>query len=571
MSSPPERDGAAAPAQRFAFGAPQILFAVAVAILVIFVAVPVLLIFFNALWVDGRPNIADMVKVLSEPETYKALVNSLILASGVTVTGTIVGTFFAWLVTRTDLPYKGAMRVLFLVPFMLPSFIGALAWKMLLSPRSGYINRFVIDTLGFPGPIFDIYTYQGIILVETMYLFPFVFIQVAGALERMDPTLEESARISGADLFTITRKITLPLVAPSILSGALLIMLYSMAHFGTVAMLGIEAGIYNVPTLIYERIHQSGGSFAAIRTGTVLSTVLVAAAALIIWLQNRVLSKGRYQIIAGKSFRPTEIKLRGWRRPILLLCLAYIGFTIVLPTATIFLVGGLKTYGLPLSPENMTLANYRHILFEWDLTRDAIWNSVWLGLAAALITMFAGVVISYVIVKMRPRGKGFLEFLGMLPFSVPGSVIALGVILAWSGKFGINIYNTIWIILVAYIARYMAFALKANSAALEQVHDSLVEAARASGATMGQALRDIVIPLVRPGMVAAFFLIFLPALRELTVSVLLYGPTSRTIGVAIYTLNEDGETVYAAAMAGVALVIIVTAEVVVKRFFKIRQ
>jgi iron(III) transport system permease protein len=348
-------------------------------------------------------------------------------------------------------------------------------------------------------------------------------------------------------------------------------MLYSMAHFGTVAMLGIEAGIYNIPTLIYERIHQSAGSFDAICTGTVLSTVLVATAALIIWAQNRILSGGRYQIIAGKSFRPTEIRLRGLRLPLLAFCVAYIGFTIVLPTVTIFLVGGLATYGLPITPENMTFDNYHHILFEWDLTRDAIWNSIGLGLAAALITMFAGVIISYVIVKMKVPGKGILEFLGMLPFSVPGSVIALGVILAWSGKYGVNIYNTIWIILVAYIARYMAFALKANSAALEQVHDSLVEAARASGATMWQALRDIVIPLVRPGMVAAFFLIFLPALRELTVSVLLYGPTTRTIGVAIYTLNGDGETVYAAAMAGVALIIIVTAEVVVKRVFKIKQ
>ncbi len=553
------------------FGTPQILFGLAVAILVVFVAVPVLLIFFNALWVDGAFNLADTIKVLSEPETYRALINSLILASGVTVTGTIVGTFFAWLVTRTDLPYKGAMKVLFLVPFMLPSFIGALAWKMLLSPRSGYINRFFMETLGFPDAIFNIYSYHGIILVETMYLFPFVFIQVCGALERMDPTLEESARISGADLFTITRKITIPLVMPSILSGALLIMLYSMAHFGTVAMLGIEAGIYNIPTLIYERIHQSAGSFASIRTATVLSTVLVFTAALIIWAQNKILSGGRYQIIAGKSFRPTEIRLRGLRTPLLLFCIAYIGFTIVLPTVTIFLVGGLNTYGLPISPENMTFDNYYHILFEWDLTRDAIWNSIGLGFASALITMFAGVIISYVIVKMKVRGKGILEFLGMLPFSVPGSVIALGVILAWSGKYGVNIYNTIWIILVAYIARYMAFALKANSAALEQVHNSLVEAARASGATMWQALRDIVIPLVRPGMVAAFFLIFLPALRELTVSVLLYGPTTRTIGVAIYTLNEDGETVYAAAMSGVALIIIVTAEVVVKRFFKVKQ
>ncbi|QEH47536.1 iron ABC transporter permease [Aggregatibacter actinomycetemcomitans] len=553
-------------ANKSPFNIANVILTLSIGILVIVVAVPVLLIFINSFWVDGQFNITDVVQILKQQETYEALLNSLFIASGVTIMSTCVGTFFAWLVTRTDLPYKGFMKVMFLVPFMLPSFIGALAWKMLLSPRAGYINRFFMDTLGFEEPVFNIYSYAGIMAVETMYLFPFVFIQVCGALERMDPTLEESARISCAGLFTITRKITIPLVMPSIVSGALLIMLYSMAHFGTVAVLGIENGIFNIPTLIYERIHQSAGSFDAIRTGTVLATVLVFTAAFIIWLQNKVLNRGRFQIIAGKSFRPVEVKLRGLRMPLLIICLLYIAFTIVLPTATIFLVGGLKTYGLPITWENLTMENYKFILSEWQLTKDAIRNSVSLGLAAAVITMFAGVMISYVIVKMRVRGKAILEFLGMLPFSVPGSVIALGVILAWSGKFGINLYNTVWIILIAYIARYMAFSLKANSAALEQVHDSLVEAARACGASMWQSLKDIVIPLVRPGMIAAFFLIFLPALRELTVSVMLYGPSTRTIGVAIYTLNEDGETVYSAALAGIALIIIVVGQTVIKRY-----
>ena len=242
-------------------------------------------------------------------------------------------------------------------------------------------------------------------------------------------------------------------------------MLYSMAHFGTVAVLGIENGIFNIPTLIYQRIHQSAGSFDSIRTGTVLATVLVVTAALIIWLQGKILSKGHYQIIGGKSFRPMELKLRALRVPLLVLCLVYIAFTIVLPTAVIFLVGGLKTYGLPFTWANLSLDNYKFILFDYKLTKDAIWNSVTLGLGAAVITMFAGVMISYVIVKMKVRGKGILEFLGMLPFSVPGSVIALGVILAWSGQYGINLYNTVWIILLAYIARYMGFSLKANSAA----------------------------------------------------------------------------------------------------------
>ena len=551
------------------FGVAQLILLISIAILVIFVAWPVLLILFNAFFVEGKFNSLDFYNVLTEPETFQALKNSFVIACMTTVGSVIVGTFFAWLVTRTDLPYKTFMKSLFLVPFMLPSFIGALAWKMLLSPHSGYINKLWMDLFNTTEPLFNIYSYAGIALVEVMYLFPFVFIQVCGALERMDPTLEESARISGAGLLTITRKITIPLVLPSIMSGALLIMLYSMAHFGTVAVLGIEQGIYNIPTLIYEKIHQSAGSFASIRTGTVLATVLIASAALIIWTQQKILSRGHYQIIGGKSFRPMELKLRGLRYPLLFFCLAYIGFTIVLPTVVIFLVGGVQTYGLSiLDPNNLSLDNYKYILFEYDVTRDAIWNSVTLGLAAAFITMFAGVMISYVIVKMKVRGKGILEFLGMLPFSVPGSVIALGVILAWSGAYGINIYNTVWIILVSYIARYMAFSLKANSAALEQVHDSLMEASRSCGASMWQSLKDIVIPLVRPGMISAFFLIFLPALRELTVSIMLYAPTTRTIGVAIYTLNEDGETVMSTALAGIALILIVLGQMLINHLTK---
>lgn len=550
------------------FGVAQIILFLSIAILVIVVAFPVLLILFNAFWVEDHFNFSGAIDILKEPETFKALMNSLIIAGMSTIGSTIVGTFFAWLVTRTDMPHKRFMKSMFLVPFMLPSFIGAMAWKMLLSPNAGFINRFFMDHLGFDGPIFNLYSYYGISAVEVMYLFPFVFIQVCGALERMDPTLEESARISGAGLFTITRKITIPLVLPSILSGALLIMLYSMAHFGTVAVLGIENGIYNIPVLIYERIHQSGGSFESIRTGTVLATVLVISAACIIWAQRKILGSGHYQIIGGKSFRPMELKLRGLKYPLMFFCFAYIAFTIVLPTVVIFLVGGLSTYGLSFTPENLSLDNFKFILFEYDVTRDAIFNSVTLGLTAAIITMFAGVMISYVIVKMDVKGKGILEFLGMLPFSVPGSVIALGVILAWSGQFGINLYNTVWIILVAYIARYMAFSLKANSAALEQVHDSLVEASRACGATMWQSLKDIVLPLVKPGMFAAFFLIFLPSLRELTVSIMLYAPTTRTIGVAIYTLNEDGETVISCALAAIALIIIIVGQTVINHFTK---
>lgn len=550
------------------FGMAEFIFLLSVLILVVIVALPVVLIFWTSFIVDGHLNMKAVMDTIMQEETSQALKMSIMIAACVTVTCTFVGTLFAWLVTRTDLPFNETMNVLFTVPFMLPAFIGALAWKMLHSLRAGYINQLWMAITGTRHALFNIYGFWGIVIIETMYLFPFVFIQVSGALERMDPTLEESARISGAGLFTITRKITIPLIMPAVVAGALLVCLYSLSHFGTPAILGTEVGIYTISTMIYELIHQSAGSFTAIRAATVLSVVLVLSAAVILYAQNKVIKSGRFQIIAGKSVRPTVLKLRGLRTPLFIFCCVYLLITVVMPTVTIFLVGFLNTYGLPLALENMSWENYRYVLFEWKLTKDAIWNSAYLSLLAAFVTMIAGGIISYVLVKLKVRGKWFLEFLGMLPFSLPGTVIALGVILTWSGRFGINLYNTAWIIFVAYIARYMAFSLKSNSAALEPVHDSLVEASRASGATPWQSLRDIVIPLIRPGMVAAFFLIFLPALRELTTSVLLYGPTTRTIGVAIYTLNEDGETVYACALAGIALLLIVGGEILIKRFFE---
>ena len=534
-------------------------------VLVIVVAVPVILIILTAFFENGKFNIAGVMKILSDPDTYQALWNSVLIATGTTLVSTTIGTFFAWLVARTDLPFKKAMKALFLVPFMLPSFIGALAWNVLLSSRAGYINKLLMAMFGLERAPIDIMSLGGIIAIESMYLFPFVFLQVAGALERMDPTLEESARISGAGLGTITGKITIPLVMPSILSGALLVALYSLSNFGVPSILGTEKGIYNIPTKIYERIYASGGSFGAIRVGTILSTILVISAALILKLQDILLKKGQYQIIAGKSMRPMVLKLRGLKLPLLIISIVYILITVVLPTVTIFMVGGLKTYGLTFQLKNMTWDNYIKI-FQWKMTKDAIWNSIYLSLSAAFVTMLAGTMISYVIVKMKVKGKFLLQFLGVLPFSLPGTVIALGVILTWSGRFGINIYNTPWIIFVAYIARYMAFSIKSNSASLSQVSDSLEEASRACGASHWQSLKDIVIPLIKPGMISAFFLIFLPALRELTTSVLLYGPTTRTIGVAIYALNEDGETVRAAALASIALVIIFVGETVIRKF-----
>jgi len=545
-------------------GTGQLLLVISTVILIITVVLPVAMIVYNVFFYKWSFDWNLFASMLTDPDNLAAMWNTVKISFFVTTLGTVVGLFFAWLIGRSDIPLKGLMKSLFVIPYMFPPFIGAMAWGLLLAPRSGYINKMFMALTGGRTPLFNINTLAGIVFVELCYYFPFVFIQVSGALERMDPTLEESARIAGANQMTVIRRITMPLVVPAIAAGAMLILISSLSHFGVPAILGFSNGIFTLPTKIYELIYRASGSFEGIRRGASLSILLVAVVVLALALQRRVLRAGRYDIIRGKSMRPMLIKLRGWKVPLLLVCFVFLAITVIMPLFTIFGVGLLKAYGVPMKLANMTLNNFKYVLFESKMARDSIRNSFLLSITSAVITMLVGTMIAYVIVKIQPKGKGILEVLGILPYSIPGIVLAVGVILTWSGAFYLNLYNTIWIILIAYIARYMAFSMKSASASLEQVHDSLEEASRTCGASHFESLLDVTLPLIRPGMVAGFFLIFLPAMRELTTSLLLYGPFTRTMGVAIYSINEEGYTVQACALAGVAIIIIVIGELLLR-------
>jgi iron(III) transport system permease protein len=268
--------------------------------------------------------------------------------------------------------------------------------------------------------------------------------------------------------------------------------------------------------------------------------------------------------------RPTLIKLRGAKYPLLLLSILTLVFIVIVPLVMIFLEALVKAYGLPLIFANFTFDNYKSILTS-QTTLDSIRNSMFLSITAGIICMFLGVMIAYVVNKIKPKGKEVLEILSVLPYSIPGTVLAIGVILSWSGTLGINLYNTLWIILVAYMARYLSFSMKSASAALQQVHPSLEEAARACGASHTEALKDITLPLIRPAMVSGFFLIFLPAMRELTTSVLLYGPYTRTLGVQIYSLRDAGMIPQASALASIAIGIIIICNAVVTWITKDRK
>lgn len=540
-------------------------------LLFIIVVIPMFMIVYNAFFYEGRFDLSLFTSVIWDKENLKAMGNTVVIALAVTVFGTIMGLFYAWLLGRSDIPAKGFMRALFTIPYMFPPFFGAMAWDLLFSGRAGYVNRWLMSTFHLRQPPVNINSIGGIIFVECSYYFPFVFMQVVSALERMDPTLEESARIAGARQSQVIWKITLPLVKPAISAGALLILISSLAHFGVPSILGFSKNIYTLPTMIYALINRSGGSFDGIRQGTALSILLVAVVAIALVIQKYVLSSGSYDIIKGKSMRPTLIKLRSAKYPLLLLACLTLLVIVVVPLVMIFLVALVRAYGLPLTWENFSFSNYVKV-FESAATMDSIKNSLFLSVTAGIVCMFLGVMIAYVINRIKPRGRGILEILSILPYSIPGTVLAIGVILSWSGSlWGINLYNTIWIILVAYMARYLSFSMKSASASLQQVNSSLEEASRACGATHTESLKDITLPLIKPAMVSGFFLIFLPAMRELTTSVLLYGPYSRTLGVQIFALRDAGMIPQASALASIAIVIIIVCNAIVTEITKDRK
>lgn len=540
-------------------------------LLIIIVVIPIFMIIYHAFFYQGQFNPELFTTQLTDPKNLEAMWNTVKIAFFVTLFGTIMGVFYAWLLGRSDIPAKGLMRALFTIPYMFPPFLGAMAWDLLLNRRSGYFNRWLVDLLGLESAPFNINSIWGIAFVEISYYFPFVFMQVVSALERMDPTLEECARIAGAKQMTVIRKITLPLVLPAISAGALLILISSLAHFGVPSILGFSQGIFTLPTRIFDAIQSAEGSFEGIRNGAALSIMLVAVVVVALIIQKKILSTGSYDIIKGKSMRPTLIKLRGARMPLLVLAIATLAVIVIVPLAMIFLVGIVNGYGNELIPENFTLDNYRTV-FAMSGTFDSIKNSLFVSFSAGIICMILGTLIAYVVQKIRPRGKGALEVLSVLPYSIPGTVLAVGVILAWSGSLGgFSLYNTIWIIMVAYLARYLSFSMKSSSAALLQVHPSLEEAARTCGASHTESLMDVTLPLIRPAMVSGFFLIFLPAMREVTTSVLLYGPYTRTLGVQIYSLRDAGSMSEAAALGSVAIVLIAICDTLVKYLTKDRK
>ena len=520
----------------------------------------------------GYPFVTLLLKIFFSPDTgaftlepfreslasesvHKAILNTIFVSLAVTLVCLLTAIPLAWLLTRTDFPAPSRFRSLLCLPFAIPPYIGAIAWIFLANPSTGLLNKI------FGASVLNIYSYTGLVFVEASFLYTFILLTALSSLERMDSSLEEAARLSGASSWRVFRDVSLPLMRPALTSGALLVFLATAASFGVPALIGGPGRIFLVTTQIYT--FQKMGSLSGLLRAGALSSLLMAAALLILFLAQLSTRGQKLQTVSGKTARPSVLSLGKMRVPAVVIVSLFLFIVFFLPIGGIAISSLSRVQG-DLSLSNFTIDPWVRTLFETHETGRAFFNSLMLATGAASIAAVLGLFLSYLQVKTRLPGRGALEMFATLPYATPGTVVALALIIAFSGSFfGIlpSLYNTFGLLLIAYVVKYLSFAVKTTGDGFGQIDDVLAEAARVSGAGWTQTLWTIWIPLLKPSLVAAWFLIFMPVMSELTMSVLLSGPGLETIGTVIFQLQEyadaggGGASVLALIVVGAVILV----------------
>ena len=487
------------------------------------------------------------------------------IAAGTAILATVFGTFMAWAVVRTNLPLRRTIEGASIVPFISTPFIGALAWILLASPGTGLINQFWRLLFGPGAPLINIYSIWGMILVESLYEMPYVFLIVAGALRSMDPTLEEASFSSGAGLVRTTLKVTLPLVLPAILGGALLVFVLAAEQFGVPAVIGTPARIRVLTTSIWDSQSVFPPKYGL---GAALCVTLFLISTIGLYLQRRIVNARSFTTVGGKGARPRRIELGPMKWVVSGLCVLYLMMSVVLPYATIFFSSIRTLWTEQFHWAQLTIENYDWVLFKYPITQRALFNSVMLAAVGATIGIVFAAVISFLTLRTRLPGRKSLDYLAMLPMAFPGIVLAVGLLRAWISP-PLVLYGTIWILLVAYIARYLPYGVRSTSATLVQIHPELEESSLSSGANWFQTFWRVTLPLLKPGIVSGWILLFVSFTRELSASVLLYSPGHEVISVAIYDLWAQGDFRPLSALAMIQIAISLVMLVFIKRITKV--
>jgi iron(III) transport system permease protein len=477
------------------------------------------------------PTAAQFLEILKSENTLKAIKNTVLVAGAVGVLCVLIGVPVAWVLTRTNLVLKDKFRTWFCLPYAVPPYVGAIGWIILANPTSGILNT--VFGLGI-----NIYSFAGLVWIETSFLFTFVLLTTLTALDRMDSSLEEAARLSGANALQVFRDITLPLLRPAILNGFILSFLATAASFGVPAMIGGPARIYLMTTQIYT--YQRMGTEQGMQMSVAVSVLLMITTLVLLFAAQYTVGREKSYLVGGKSVRPSLVQLNNLKWPVFAGLAALLFVIFVLPLLGVLISAFSRVQG-SWSLENLGLQNFTRVLFETSETGRAITNSLLLGVGAAIVCTLFSFVLAYFPTKTNWRGKNGIGILASVPFSTPGTVLALALILALSqGYFGIgpSLYNTLGLILIAYIVKYMSLSLKTVQDGYSQIHPSLEEAARISGASWWAILRTIYMPLLKSSLVASAFFVFMPVMGELTMTILLTGPGLETIGTLIFSLQE---------------------------------
>ncbi|MCB0378015.1 MAG: iron ABC transporter permease [Bdellovibrionales bacterium] len=523
---------------------------------------PFAILFYTVLFPKEEFSLEFLSAVLSHKSALRALKNTVLTSFAIATLSGIIAIPLAWLVTRTNLPWASRFRSWFCLPYAIPPYIGAIAWIYLANPTTGYINQI------FGEGFVNIYSYGGLIWVQTTFLYTFILLAALSALDKMDPSLEEAARLSGAGPFRVFKDITLPLIQPALWSGGLLVGLASAASFGVPALIGSPARIFLMTTQIYT--FQKMGSMSGIFKAGALSILLLLVALALLLLSQKITSKKRYQIVSGKTARPSLIDLGPWKLPSVSVLFVLLFILFLMPLGSIILTSLSEVQG---SFGSLGFANYHRVLFEMSETGRALWNSFSLGILSATAATALAILLAYMGQKTKIPGRAWLDILASLPYSIPGTVVALALILAFSaGFFGIgpSLYNTLAMLWLAYMVKYLSLAMKTIGDGYGQIDDSLAEAARVAGASWAESLKSIWLPLMKPSIVAAWFLIFMPAFSELTMTILLAGPGTETLGTLIFQLQEyaDASGGGSAVLAVIVVLSVLITNTLVKIFSK---
>jgi iron(III) transport system permease protein len=539
--------------------AEHVVMAGAALALVVLVALPLAFLIGGSLTGDDGPTLAHFRDAVSSRLYVQALRNSLILGAATAVLSVAVGLPLAWAVSRTNVPGKRFIHLTAVVSYLTPPFLTAIAFVNLFSPRAGLVNRFFRDVLGMPALTFDVFSMAGLILVTVPHTFPFVYLLAASALESVDASMEESAQILGAGRWRTALAVTGPLVAPAVLSGALVAFVNAIALFGSQAIVGLPGRVFTLPTRIYALFDYPPQYGLA----SALSLIFVALTVAALYLQRRYLARRSYVTLGGKGSRPRLVDLGGARWGVLAFCVGVFVVAVAAPYLTLLAVSVSRSWGLQFW-QNLTLQHYRFVLLEYDVTRRAIVNSLILASGTATLAILIGSFVGWLDLRTALRGRKLLDYASLVPLGLPGIVVAVALIQFWL-RVPLPIYGTLLIILLAYTGRFIPLGVRSANAAFRQIDPSLEETARVTGAGWLRTFRSVTLPLARPGLFAGWLLVFVPALQELSASVLLFSSGSITLAVAVYNLYETGALGPVAALAIVTMLIITGAIVLATR------